>query len=104
MKNQLKKLKDAATKQNRDFKQLQPEREVFEKVVRKVQEQIDKFTKQNNKKVLKQAEAQSASVAEGVNTDRKQIKQLLEELWMCTSSKTKKSWNQEDKYILPSIP
>ncbi|XP_028909528.2 little elongation complex subunit 1 isoform X2 [Ornithorhynchus anatinus] len=97
----VKKLEEAAIKQTQDFKQLKMEKKILEKELKKAQEKIEAFPKQKNKKVLKHTGTQSSNDDPVANLDKKKIRLLLKELWLCIDS-TSETLQPEDEECIPS--
>ncbi|XP_038626426.1 little elongation complex subunit 1 [Tachyglossus aculeatus] len=97
----VKKLEEAAVKQTQDFKQLKMEKKILEKELKKAQEKIEAFPKQKNKKVLKHTGTQSSSDDPVANLDKKKIRLLLKELWLCIDS-TSETLQPEDEECIPA--
>ncbi|KFO38465.1 Putative protein KIAA0947 [Fukomys damarensis] len=81
----VKKLEEAAVKQTQDFKQLRSEKKILEKEFKKTQERLDEFSKQKREKELRHIGTQISSDSYG-SIDRRKVKLLLKELWLCVNS------------------
>ncbi|XP_069075801.1 little elongation complex subunit 1 [Pleurodeles waltl] len=79
----VKKLEDAAVKHNSDMKQLKAEKKTIEKELKKTQEKLEELHQERRKKRMKHAVTQFTSEEPVVMVDKKKIKHLLEELWVC---------------------
>ncbi|XP_055965049.1 little elongation complex subunit 1 [Sorex fumeus] len=81
----VKKLEEAAVKHTQDFKQLRNEKKILEKEFRKTQERLDEFSKQKNERELRHIGTQISSDSLG-NIDKRRVKLLLKELWLCINT------------------
>ncbi|XP_016067927.1 PREDICTED: little elongation complex subunit 1 [Miniopterus natalensis] len=81
----VKKLEEAAVKQTQDFKQLKNEKKILEKEFKKTQERLDEYSKQKTEKELRHIGTQISSDSYG-SIDRRKVKLLLKELWLCINS------------------
>ncbi|KAI2536935.1 ICE1 isoform 2, partial [Pan troglodytes] len=81
----VKKLQEAAVKQTQDFKQLRNEKKILEKEFKKTQERLDEFSKQKNEKELRHIGTQISSDSYG-SIDKRKVKLLLKELWLCVNT------------------
>ncbi|XP_023562334.1 little elongation complex subunit 1 isoform X2 [Octodon degus] len=81
----VKKLEEAAVRQTQDFKQLRNEKKILEKEFKKTQERLDEFSKQKSGKELRHIGTQISSDSYG-SIDRRKVKLLLKELWLCVNS------------------
>ncbi|XP_043825096.1 little elongation complex subunit 1 isoform X2 [Dromiciops gliroides] len=99
----VKKLEEAAVKHTEDLKQLKIEKKTLEKELKKTQEKLDGFPKQNNKKVLKHMGTQSSSNEPIETLDKRKIKLLLKELWLCIDSTKERLQNEDGEDVQVSI-
>ncbi|XP_068932968.1 little elongation complex subunit 1 [Petaurus breviceps papuanus] len=99
----VKKLEEAAVKHTEDLKQLKIEKKTLEKELKKTQEKLDEFPKQNNKKVLKHMGTQISSNEPVETLDKRKIKLLLKELWLCIDSTKERLQNENSEDIQASI-
>ncbi|XP_031801969.1 LOW QUALITY PROTEIN: little elongation complex subunit 1 [Sarcophilus harrisii] len=95
----VKKLEEAAVKHTEDLKQLKIEKKILEKELKKTQEKLDEFPKQNSKKVLKHMGTQSSSNEPVETLDKKKIKLLLKELWLCIDSTKERLQNEDNEDV-----
>ncbi|XP_051829405.1 little elongation complex subunit 1 [Antechinus flavipes] len=95
----VKKLEEAAVKHTEDLKQLKIEKKTLEKELKKTQEKLDEFPKQNSKKVLKHMGTQSSSNEPVETLDKKKIKLLLKELWLCIDSTKERLQNEDNEDV-----
>ncbi|XP_067858010.1 little elongation complex subunit 1 [Heptranchias perlo] len=77
----IKRLEETTTKQNAEIKQLKKEKKTLERNLKKTQEK-QMAQQKNGIKVLKDAQTQNATQEEPT-IDKKKVKLLLEEIWMC---------------------
>ncbi|XP_027724624.1 little elongation complex subunit 1 isoform X1 [Vombatus ursinus] len=99
----VKKLEEAAVKHTEDLKQLKIEKKTLEKELKRTQEKLDEFPKQNNKKVLKHMGTQSSSNEPVETLDKRKIKLLLKELWLCIDSTKERLQNEDVEDVQASI-
>uniref|UniRef100_F7EMG8 Interactor of little elongation complex ELL subunit 1 n=1 Tax=Monodelphis domestica TaxID=13616 RepID=F7EMG8_MONDO len=99
----VKKLEEAAVKHTEDLKQLKIEKKTLEKELKKTQEKLEEFPKQNNKKVLKHMGTQSSSNEPIETLDKRKIKLLLKELWLCIDSTKERLQNEDNENVQASI-
>nr|XP_020860076.1 little elongation complex subunit 1 isoform X3 [Phascolarctos cinereus] len=95
----VKRLEEAAVKHTEDLKQLKIEKKTLEKELKKTQEKLDEFPKQNNKKVLKHMGTQSSSNEPVETLDKRKIKLLLKELWLCIDSTKERLQNEDSEDV-----
>ncbi|XP_072461483.1 little elongation complex subunit 1 isoform X1 [Notamacropus eugenii] len=95
----VKKLEEAAVKHTEDLKQLKIEKKTLEKELKKTQEKLEEFPKQNTKKVLKHMGTQSSSNEPIETIDKRKIKLLLKELWLCIDSTKERLQNEDSEDI-----
>ncbi|XP_074061355.1 little elongation complex subunit 1 [Macrotis lagotis] len=99
----VKKLEEAAVKHTEDLKQLKIEKKTLEKELKKTQEKLDEIPKQNNKKVLKHMGTQSCSNEPVEALDKRKIKLLLKELWLCIDSTKERLQNEGSEAVRASF-
>ncbi|XP_044521303.1 little elongation complex subunit 1 [Gracilinanus agilis] len=99
----VKKLEEAAVKHTEDLKQLKIEKKTLEKELKKTQEKLEEFPKQNNKKVLKHMGTQSSSTEPIETLDKRKIKLLLKELWLCIDSTKERLQNEDNENVQASF-
>ncbi|XP_064409392.1 little elongation complex subunit 1 isoform X3 [Latimeria chalumnae] len=100
LETRIKKLEENAAKQNEIVKQMKTEKKNLEKDLKKTQEKLEDlqngYPKKELKKVLKHVQTQKSGVEEAVtNIDKKKIKVLLEEIWMCIEPISQSCQRQE---------
>ncbi|XP_069469814.1 little elongation complex subunit 1 [Ambystoma mexicanum] len=100
LESRVKKLEDAAAKHMSDMKQLKMEKKVIQKELKKAQDKLEEFQKENIKKKMKHAVTQFTSVEPVVKVDKGKIKRLLEELWVCFDSATQEQKNKDVQSML----
>ncbi|XP_050000678.1 little elongation complex subunit 1 [Alexandromys fortis] len=86
----VKKLEEAAVKQTQDFKQLRTEKKILEKEFKKTQERFEEFSKQQTERELRHIGTQISSDSHG-SIDKRKVKVLLKELWLCVNTAHKLS-------------
>ncbi|XP_078543769.1 little elongation complex subunit 1 isoform X2 [Lissotriton helveticus] len=100
----VKKLEDAAAKHSSDMKQLKVEKKTIEKELKKTQAKLEEFHQERRKKRMKHAVTQFTSEEPAAMVDKKKIKHLLEELWVCLDFAAQEQKNIDAQSMLEQAP
>ncbi|XP_068092763.1 little elongation complex subunit 1 [Hyperolius riggenbachi] len=87
----LNKMEEAAEKHVANVKQLQLEKKVIGKELKKIQKKLDVIQNEKTKKAMKNAQTQVINDNQVTKLDKKKIKLLLEDIWGCIESSTEHS-------------
>lgn len=100
----VKKLEDAAAKHNSDMKQLKVEKKTIERELKKTQAKLEELHQDRRKKRMKHAVTQFTSEEPVAMVDKKKIKHLLEELWVCLDFAAQEQKNIDVQSMLEKAP